>query len=88
MKRIGNIRVIQKIQCECCKKIYFSVGKQSNVHAQVLSCINNYLYKAENSAEAILSETEKLRIHVEDNHKGNGCNRRLGYRDAWIYSML
>ncbi len=69
MKRIGNIRVIQKIQCECCKKIYFSVGKQSNVHAQVLSCINNYLYKAENSAEAILSETEKLRIHVEDNHK-------------------
>ena len=69
MKRISDIRVVQKIQCECCKKIYFFAGKKNNVHAQVLSCINNYLYKAENSAEAILSETEKLRIHIEDNYK-------------------
>ena len=69
MKRIGNIRAIQKIQCECCKKIYFSAGKQNDVHAQVLSCINSYLYKAENSSEDILSETEKLRIHVEDSHE-------------------
>lgn len=69
MKRISDIRVVQKIQCECCKKIYFFAGKKNNVHAQVLSCINSYLYKAENSVEDILLETEKLRIHIEDNHK-------------------
>ena len=69
MKRISDIRVVQKIQCECCKKIYFFAGKKNNVHAQVLSCINSYLYKAENSVEDILLETEKLRIHVENNHK-------------------
>ena len=69
MKRISDIRVVQKIQCECCKKIYFFAGKKNNVHAQVLSCINSYLYKAENSVEDILLETEKLRIHIEDNYK-------------------
>lgn len=69
MKRISDIRVVQKIQCECCKKIYFFAGKKNNVHAQVLSCINSYLYKAENSVEDILLETEKLRIHAENNHK-------------------
>lgn len=69
MKRISDIRVVQKIQCECCKKIYFFAGKKNNVHAQVLSCINSYLYKAENSVEDILLKTEKLRIHIEDNYK-------------------
>ena len=69
MKRISDIRVVQKIQCECCKKIYFFAGKKNNVHAQVLSCINSYRYKAENSVEDILLETEKLRIHIEDNYK-------------------
>lgn len=47
----------------------FFAGKKNNVHAQVLSCINSYLYKAENSVEDILLETEKLRIHAENNHK-------------------
>lgn len=82
MKRISDIRVVQKIQCECCKKIYFSAGKKSDVHAQMLSCINSYLYKAENSAEDVLSKTEKLRIHVENNH--NETDATVG----WAIVML
>lgn len=67
MKQIGDILSVQKILCECCKKACSFIGRQNKDNVQLLSRINDYLYRKKESVEDILKETEKLRLHVENN---------------------
>lgn len=68
MKQIGNTLVVQKILCECCKKVYLlsekKNGKETPLH-NILSDIDNYLYKGNGSAENIFSLVEKWRNYAE-----------------------
>ena len=66
MKQIGEYS-LQKILCECCKKACSFIGRQNKDNVQLLSRINDYLYRKKESVEDILKETEKLRLHVENN---------------------
>lgn len=68
MKQIGNTLVVQKILCECCKKVYLlwknGNGKETPLH-NILSNIDNYLYKGNGSAKNIFSLVEKWRNYAE-----------------------
>lgn len=67
MKQIGNTLVVQKILCECCKKVYLLWekvnGTETPLH-NILSDIDNYLYKSNGSAENIFSLVEKWRNYA------------------------
>lgn len=68
MKQIGNTLVVQKILCECCKKVYLLWekvnGKETPLH-NILSDIDNYLYKGKRTVESIFSLVEKWRNYAE-----------------------
>lgn len=68
MKQIGNTRIVQKILCECCKKVYLLLPKELETESllyTVLSEIDSYLYKNKGTAENILISVERLRNYVE-----------------------
>lgn len=68
MKQIGDTRIVQKILCECCKKVYLHLPKEigtDNLLYNVLSEIDYYLYKNKGVAENILVSVERLRNYVE-----------------------
>lgn len=67
MKQVGDILTEQKIMCECCKKACSVTGRQDSYALRLLAKINDYLYKDNGTAEDILKNTDKLRIHVESN---------------------
>ena len=67
MKQVGDILTEQKIMCECCKKACSVTGRQDSDDVRLLAKINDYLYKGNGTAEDILKDTDKLRIHVEKN---------------------
>ena len=68
MAQFTNVSIsVQKILCECCKKACSFIGRQNKDNVQLLSRINDYLYRKKESVEDILKETEKLRLHVENN---------------------
>lgn len=68
MKQIGDIRTVQKVLCECCKKACSSFPEEfcaENLLVEVLSEIDSYLYKNKGPAESILVSVERLRNYVE-----------------------
>lgn len=68
IKQIGNTRIVQKILCECCKKVYLLLPKELETESllyTVLSEIDSYLYKNKGTAENILISVERLRNYVE-----------------------
>lgn len=72
MKQIGNTLVVQKILCECCKKVYplwvKVIGEETPL-LKLLSDADNYLYKGKGSAESILASAERLENYTEEiNH--------------------
>ena len=67
MKQVADILTEQKIMCECCKKACSVTGRQDSDDIRLLAKINDYLYKGNGTVEDILKDTDKLRIHVENN---------------------
>lgn len=68
MKRIGNTQVVQKILCECCKKVYPLWENMSDMETplyKILSDADEYLYKGKGSVKAILASVEKWRNYAE-----------------------
>lgn len=68
MKQIGDTRIVQKILCECCKKVCLRSPKEigtDNLLYNVLSEIDSCLYKNKGVAENILVSVERLRNYVE-----------------------
>lgn len=68
MKQIGNIRTVQKVLCECCKKACSCFPEEFGAESllyDVLSEMDNYLYKNKGTAESILVSIEQLRNYVE-----------------------
>ncbi len=63
MKQIGDTRIVQKILCECCKKVCLRLPKEigtDNLLYNALSEIDSYLYKNKGVAENILVLVERL----------------------------
>lgn len=68
MKQIGSTRVVQKILCECCKKVYPLWENMSGMETplyKILSDADEYLYKGKGSVKAILASVEKWRNYAE-----------------------
>lgn len=68
MKRIGDTLVVQKILCECCKKIYLlweKVNDEETPLFKILSDTDKYLYKGKGSAESIFMSVKKWRNYAE-----------------------
>lgn len=56
MKQISDICIVQKVLCECCKKVCSCFPKEydtENPLYSVLSEIDSYLYKNKGTAESI-----------------------------------
>ena len=56
MKQISDICIVQKVLCECCKKVCSCFTKEydnENPLYSVLSEIDSYLYKNKGTAESI-----------------------------------
>lgn len=68
MKQIGNTLVVQKILCECCKKVYLLCEKMNGekipLH-NILFDADKYLYKGKGTVESIFSFVEKWRNYAE-----------------------
>ena len=68
MKQIGNTLVVQKILCECCKKVYLLCekmnGEKTPLH-NILFDADKYLYKGKGNVESIFSLVEKWRNYAE-----------------------
>lgn len=67
MKQISNTRIVQKVLCECCKKVYSYFLKEfgtENLH-NILSEVDSYLYKNNGTAESISVSMERLRNYAE-----------------------
>ncbi|MFK2367833.1 Imm5 family immunity protein [Bacteroides fragilis] len=68
MKQIGNTLVVQKILCECCKKVYLLCEKMNGekipLH-NILFDADKYLYKGKGNVESIFSLVEKWRNYAE-----------------------
>lgn len=68
MKQIGSTHVVQKILCECCKKVYPLWEKMFDAETplyKVLSDADDYLYKDKGSAKDLLASVEKWRNYAE-----------------------
>lgn len=68
MKQIGNTQIVQKVLCECCKKVYSCFLKEfdvENLLYSVLLEIDCYLYKDKGTVESISASVERLRNYVE-----------------------
>ena len=68
MKEIESTGVVQKILCECCKKVYPLWEKMFDAETplyKVLSDADDYLYKGKGSAKDLLASVEKWRNYAE-----------------------
>ena len=63
MKQIGSTQVVQKILCECCKRVYplwkNRFDMETPLH-KVLSDADNYLYKGKGSAKGYIGFSGKM----------------------------
>lgn len=68
MKQIDNTLVVQKILCECCKKVYLLCekmnGEKTPLH-NILFDADKYLYKGKGNVESIFGLVEKWRNYAE-----------------------
>ena len=68
MKQISDICIVQKVLCECCKKVCSCFPKEydtENPLYSVLSEIDSYLYKNKGTAESISVSGERLCNYAE-----------------------